>query len=80
MSPAKRAPAPAPAPPARITLNVPADLFHDVEHWAADAAEQLAVPRVTVQQSMRAMLRACTTDTAAMAAALAVVRKGEDRP
>jgi hypothetical protein len=62
--------------PARVTLNFPdPSLLREVEHWAAEAAETLGLPRVHVQKAMRAMLRACVTDTGAMAAALAEIRK-----
>ena len=60
---------------ARVTLNLPPALLREVEHWAADAAETLGLPRVHVQSAMRAMLSACCHDTEAMAAALAEIRK-----
>ena len=62
---AKR-PAPAPNavgdPKARVTLNLPASMYRDVERWATDAAATLGKPRVSIQDAMRGMIRAAVLD------------------
>jgi hypothetical protein len=63
---------------ARITLNLPPALMRQVERWALDAAETLMLPRVSTQDAMRAMLRACVSDNEASNAALAQVRQDRD--
>lgn len=64
--------------PARVTLNLPPSLYRDIERWALDAAETLVIPRVSVQDALRAMIRACLTDNEASSAALASVREGAE--
>jgi hypothetical protein len=64
--------------PARVTLNLPPSLMRDVERWALDAAESLVMPRVSTQDALRAMIRACLTDDEASSAALAQVRQESD--
>lgn len=61
--------------PARVTLNLPPAMLRNVERWALDAAETLVVPRVSTQDALRAMIRACLTDNEASSAALAQVRQ-----
>jgi hypothetical protein len=70
---------------ARITLNLPPSLLRDIERWALGAADTLVMPRVSTQNALRAMIRACLTDDEASSAALAQVRQEtgilqEDRP
>jgi hypothetical protein len=72
---AAAAPVPDDEPRARVTLNLPASMMQDIETWATDAARTLVVPRVGVQDALRAMIRACLTDQQAGSAALAEVRK-----
>ena len=51
------------AKPARVTLNLPPELYRQLQQWANDAAVALDVPRVGVQDTMRAMIRALTRET-----------------
>jgi len=67
-----------PARPARVTLNMPPDLYRQVQRWADDAAEALDRPRVGVQDALRAMIRACISDQAARGEALARLHSGPD--
>jgi hypothetical protein len=67
-----------PVRPARVTLNLPPALMREVERWALGAAETLMLPRVSTQDAMRAMLRACTADDEASGAALAQLRQDQD--
>lgn len=53
--------------PARVTLNLPPELYRQLNRWADSAAEQLDVPRVGVQESLRAMVRVVTGGQAANA-------------
>lgn len=63
------------APTARVTLNLPAPMYRDVERWAIEAAEALAVPRVSVQDALRAMISVCLTGPNATAQAHASLRQ-----
>lgn len=53
-----------PVKPARVTLNLPPDLYRQLQRWTDSAAETLDVPRVGVQDAMRAMLRVLTDQSA----------------
>ena len=81
MNPAAPPPAPETTPPkpARVTLNLPPSLMRDVERWALDAADTLTMPRVSVQDTLRAMIRACLTDDQARSAALAQVHQEDSK-
>lgn len=61
--------------PARVTLNLPPALYRDIERWALDAADTLSMPRVSIQDALRAMIRACITDEQARSAAIDSVRE-----
>lgn len=63
-------------PKARVTLNLPAPMYRDVERWATEAAGDLDLPRVSVQNAMRAMIGTCLTDPAAREFALGILRNG----
>lgn len=65
---------------ARVTLNLPAAMLRDVERWALAAAETLVLPRVSTQNALRAMIRACLADDEASSAALAQVRQEHSQP
>ena len=47
--------------PVRVTLNLPPELFRDLDRWTTSAADQLERPRVPVQNALRAMIRAVTS-------------------
>lgn len=53
---------PAEEPKARVTLNLPAPMYRDLERWAMEAAGTLGVPRVGIQDALRAMVRVATVD------------------
>jgi len=48
--------------PARVTLNLPPQLFRDLSRWADDSAADLNVPRVGIQDAMRAMIAVTVAD------------------
>lgn len=48
--------------PARVTLNLPPDLYRQLAAWTTDAAGDLNVPRVGIQDAMRAMIAVTVTD------------------
>ena len=48
--------------PARVTLNLPPSLMRDVEQWTVEAAAAMDVPRVSVQDALRGMIRAAILD------------------
>src|SRR5437763_1351293 len=50
--------------PARVTLNLPPELYRQLNRWADSAAETIDVPRVGVQETLRAMIRVITGDEA----------------
>jgi hypothetical protein len=62
------------AKPVRVTLNIPPDLFRQLARWTDTAAEALDVPRVGVQDALRAMIRVGVGDTAATVAVLDLLR------
>lgn len=76
---------PAPAPiregqlvkPARVTLNMPPELYRELDRWTSTAAEAIDVPRVSIQDALRAMIRAGMYDKAAEAAVLAQLQQQE---
>jgi hypothetical protein len=53
-----------PAKPARVTLNLPPELYRQLGRWCDSAAETIDIPRVGVQDAMRAMIRVITSDEA----------------
>lgn len=59
-SPAPQAQA---AKPARVTLNLPPELYRQLQGWTNGAAEALGVPRVGVQETMRALIRVLVDDS-----------------
>lgn len=52
------------ARPARVTLNLPPELYRQLSRWTDSAAETIDVPRVGVQEALRAMVRIITGDEA----------------
>lgn len=62
--PAAPQPSTAAVKPARVTLNLPPELYRQLQRWTATAADTLDVPRVGVQETMRAMLRVLTDESA----------------
>lgn len=49
---------PPPRPkPVRVTLNFPPELFRQLDGWTREAADSLGVPRVGVQDAVRAMVK-----------------------
>lgn len=71
-------PDPAPAgaePKARVTLNLPASMYRDIERWTTEAAGTLGVPRVGIQDAMRAMLQAVVLDKSIGLVAIDLLRR-----
>lgn len=72
---------PVQAKPARVTLNMPPELYRQLTRWADSAAETIGVPRVGVQESLRAMLRVITSGEAQSCSARVMAElRGELRP
>jgi hypothetical protein len=77
------APAPAliregqPVKPARVTLNMPPELYRELDRWTSTAAEAIDVPRVSIQDALRAMIRAGMHDKTAEAAVLVQLQQQE---
>lgn len=71
-------PAPADEAKARVTLNLPAPLYRDIERWAIDAAGALGVPRVSVQDALRGMIRAAVADQVVTGVVLDLLRRDHD--
>lgn len=72
---AKRPAVTAKEPKARVTLNLPASMYRDIERWSVDAAGSLGIPRVSVQDAMRAMLTACILDGSIGLVAIDLLRR-----
>jgi hypothetical protein len=49
---------------ARVTLNLPPELYRELTRWTGTAAETLDVPRVGVQEALRAMVSVIATGQA----------------
>jgi hypothetical protein len=52
------------AKPARVTLNLPPELYRELVRWTGTAADAIDVPRVGVQEALRAMVRVMTAGQA----------------
>lgn len=65
-------------PKARVTLNLPASMYREVERWSVEAADSLGVPRVGIQDAMRAMLTACILDKSIGLVVLDLLRRGHE--
>lgn len=63
--------------PARVTLNLPPALMRDVERWTVDAAGELDVPRVSIQDAMRAMIRAAVSNSAVTGVVVDLLRQDQ---
>ena len=82
-APAPSQPVPAPAPvresqpvkPARVTLNMPPELYRELDRWTSSAAEAIGVSRVSIQDALRAMVQAGMRDKVAEAAVLAQLQQ-----
>jgi hypothetical protein len=61
-----------------VTLNFPPGLYRDLDRWAREAADSIGVPRVGVQDAVRAMVAVITGGEARNAEilVLAEVRRG----
>jgi hypothetical protein len=46
--------------PVRITLDLSPELYRQLTGWTASAAEALGVPRISLADAMRAMIRVST--------------------
>lgn len=49
--------------PVRVTLNFPPELFRQLDHWTREAADEIGVPRIGVQDAVRAMVRVMLDDS-----------------
>jgi hypothetical protein len=78
--PSHASPAPVRAKPVRVTLNFPPGLYRDLDRWAREAADSIGVPRVGVQDAVRAMVAVITSGEARNAEilVLAEVRRARD--
>jgi hypothetical protein len=65
--------------PARITLNLPPALYRELLRWADGAAETIDVPRVGVQDALRAMIRVMTDGSAPNTTARIIAQLREER-
>jgi hypothetical protein len=61
-----------------VTLNFPPGLYRDLDRWARGAADSIGVPRVGVQDAVRAMVAVITAGEARNAEilVLAEIRRG----
>jgi hypothetical protein len=65
--------------PARVTLNMPPELYRELSRWTDGAADELGVARVSIQDAMRAKLRAGIRDTETRNAVLGQLREEATR-
>ena len=56
---------------------MPPELYRELDRWTSTAAEAIDVPRVSIQDTLRAMIRAGMHDKAAEAAVLAQLQQQE---
>lgn len=61
--------------PVRVTLNLPPELFRQVTRWADHAAEAIGEPRISVQDTIRAMIWAGVADASASSPVLEELRR-----
>jgi hypothetical protein len=65
------APPAIPAPkPARVTLNLPPELYRQLARWCDSAAVAVDSPRVSIQDALRTMIRTTLRETAVTGAML----------
>ena len=55
--------------------GLPPELYRELDRWTSDAADAIGLPRVSIQDALRAMVRAGIRDKAAEAAVLAQLRQ-----
>jgi GTP-sensing pleiotropic transcriptional regulator CodY len=60
-----------------VTLNMPPELYRELDRWTSSAADAIGVPRVSIQDALRAMVKAGMRDSTAEAAVLAELRRQE---
>jgi hypothetical protein len=77
VAPAAPASTPPDEPKARVTLNLPASMYRDIERWSTEAADALGVPRVSVQDALRAMIRATILDKSIGLVAIDLLRRDQ---
>jgi hypothetical protein len=65
--------------PARVTLNLPPSLMRDVEQWTVEAAATMDVPRVSVQDALRGMIRAAVLDKSIGLVVIDLLRRENSR-
>ena len=53
-------------------------MYRDVERWATDAAATLGKPRVSIQDAMRAMLRAAVLDKSISLVVIDLLRRDDE--
>jgi hypothetical protein len=66
-----------PARPPRVTLNMPPEPYRELDRWTSDAADAIGLPSVSIQDALRAIVKAGMRDSAAEAAVLAQLRLDE---
>jgi len=59
----------------RISLNITPETYRELIRWADSAAVPLEVPRIAVQDAIRAMIRGTLDSTPATTAAMKALRK-----
>lgn len=66
--------------PVRVTLNIPPQLYRDLIRWTDTAADALDIPRVSVQDALRTMIRVMTDESSPNTTAKVHVLLREQRP
>jgi hypothetical protein len=64
--------------PVRITVDMPPELYRTLTEWTARAAAELDVPRLTLADAIRAMVRTTAVDSGISATVIDVVRRDKE--
>ena len=63
--------------PVRITVDLPPEIYRQLQEWTTRAAAELDVPRLTLADAVRAMVRVTAADDQISAKVLDTIREKE---
>ena len=64
--------------PVRITVDLPPETYRVLTEWTAKAAGELDVPRLTLVDAIRAMIRVTAVDDGISATVIDVIRRDKE--
>jgi hypothetical protein len=61
--------------PVRITIDMPPELYRELTGWTTTAAGELDIPRLTLADAVRAMVKVTTIDPSIAVVMLDMIRR-----